>query len=220
MGVYTNKFLPRVKNFIRLSLNKCGIEMFNTDDSAEIYLQHNTIKFKINNNDELMTISEDGSITGNFGDSQLPSQAGNAGKYLTTDGSDASWDDPTGTTDHTELSNIGTNTHAEIDTHITNTNAHIADSSNPHSTTAADIGVGELRASSSYYSTSGTKSIMFSTPFSTAFYGLAVTCYSLTGELVLPDSIEKGGGTFAATEGFTVVVPVSCNISYVAYLEP
>ena len=42
-----------------------------------------------------------------------------------------------GTTDHLLLTNIGTNTHAQIDTHI-------ADTSNPHSTTATHVGLGNV----------------------------------------------------------------------------
>ena len=40
-------------------------------------------------------------------------------------------------TDHTALSNIGTNTHVQIDTHIVNT-------SNPHSVTATQVGLGNV----------------------------------------------------------------------------
>lgn len=42
-----------------------------------------------------------------------------------------------GYTDHTLLSNIGTNTHAQIDSHIANT-------SNPHSVTKAQVGLGSV----------------------------------------------------------------------------
>lgn len=42
-----------------------------------------------------------------------------------------------GTMDHTELSNIGTNTHAQIDTHIAST-------SNPHSVTKSQVGLGSV----------------------------------------------------------------------------
>lgn len=44
------------------------------------------------------------------------------------------------TTDHTALSNIGTNTHAQIDTAVTNSANHIANTSNPHTVTAAQVG--------------------------------------------------------------------------------
>lgn len=47
------------------------------------------------------------------------------------------WVDDEDTTDHTALSNIGTNTHAQID-------SHIASTSNPHSVTATQVGLGNV----------------------------------------------------------------------------
>lgn len=44
-------------------------------------------------------------------------------------------------TDHTALSNIGTNTHAQIDTAVSNSASHIANTSNPHSVTKAQVGL-------------------------------------------------------------------------------
>lgn len=45
---------------------------------------------------------------------------------------------------HTDLSNIGTNTHAQIDTHIAST-------SNPHSVTATQVGLGNVTNNAQYY---------------------------------------------------------------------
>lgn len=56
--------------------------------------------------------------------------------YDTTNG----WQNETpvsGVTDHILLSNIGTNTHAQIDTHLANT-------ANPHSVNATDVGLGNV----------------------------------------------------------------------------
>lgn len=53
---------------------------------------------------------------------------------------------------HTSLSNIGTNTHVQIDTHIAST-------SNPHNTTASQVGLGSFEASSSNIKMDGTASV-------------------------------------------------------------
>jgi len=45
---------------------------------------------------------------------------------------------------HTDLTAIGTNTHAQIDTAITTSASHIASTSNPHSTTATQLGLGNV----------------------------------------------------------------------------
>lgn len=44
-------------------------------------------------------------------------------------------------TDHTLLTNIGTNTHAQIDTALSASASHIANTSNPHSVTKAQVGL-------------------------------------------------------------------------------
>ncbi|MDD4412744.1 MAG: hypothetical protein PHR00_03820 [Patescibacteria group bacterium] len=67
-------------------------------------------------------------------DQSAPSQTGNNGKFLTTDGANVLWAAvPGGITDHLLLSNIGSNTHAQIDSHIINY-------SNPHQVTATQLG--------------------------------------------------------------------------------
>jgi len=49
-----------------------------------------------------------------------------------------------GPSDHTLLTNIGTNTHAQIDTAISNSASHIANTSNPHSVTKTQVGLGNV----------------------------------------------------------------------------
>lgn len=49
-----------------------------------------------------------------------------------------------GTSDHTLLTNIGTNTHAQIDTAVSNSASHIANTSNPHSVTKTQVGLGNV----------------------------------------------------------------------------
>lgn len=66
--------------------------------------------------------------------------AGDAGKPIKTNGSgvlDSTFYTDNDTTDHTALSNIGTNSHAQIDTHIAST-------SNPHSVSKSDVGLGSV----------------------------------------------------------------------------
>jgi hypothetical protein len=55
---------------------------------------------------------------------------------------------PPGTTNHTLLTNIGVNTHAQIDTALTTAAAHIANTSNPHSVTKAQVGLGSANDTS------------------------------------------------------------------------
>lgn len=45
-----------------------------------------------------------------------------------------------GKLDHTKMKNIGSNTHAQIDTALTNAANHISNVTNPHGTTAAQVG--------------------------------------------------------------------------------
>lgn len=69
-----------------------------------------------------------------------------SGKVLTSDADgDATWETPaSGVTDHTLLSNIGTNTHAQIDTALANSASHIANTSNPHVVTKAQVGLSNV----------------------------------------------------------------------------
>lgn len=69
-----------------------------------------------------------------------------SGKVLTSDADgDATWETPAeGITDHTLLSNIGTNTHAQIDTALANSASHIANTSNPHVVTKAQVGLSNV----------------------------------------------------------------------------
>lgn len=48
------------------------------------------------------------------------------------------------TRSHTSLTDIGTNTHAQIDTAVSNSASHIANTSNPHSVTATQVGLGNV----------------------------------------------------------------------------
>lgn len=67
------------------------------------------------------------------------------GKVLTSNaGGNAAWQAAAGVTDHTQLSNIGTNTHAQIDTAVADSVAHIANISNPHSVTKAQVGLSSV----------------------------------------------------------------------------
>lgn len=50
--------------------------------------------------------------------------------------------------DHTLLTNIGTNTHSQIDTAIAASTSHIANVSNPHNVTKADIGLNNVNNTS------------------------------------------------------------------------
>ncbi len=49
-----------------------------------------------------------------------------------------------GPSDHTLLTNIGTNTHAQIDTALATSASHIANTSNPHSVTKAQVGLSNV----------------------------------------------------------------------------
>jgi hypothetical protein len=82
-----------------------------------------------------------------------------------------------GVTDHTLLTNIGTNTHAQIDSHIANT-------SNPHNTTAAQVGLGNVNNTSD-----ANKPI--STATQTALDGKA----NLVGGNVITGTQDFSGGT-------------------------
>jgi len=68
----------------------------------------------------------DGDLFANFGQQLFPSKQVTNGDSHDHNGGDG------GTLDHTNLVGIGTNTHAQVDTHIAST-------SNPHSTTAAQV---------------------------------------------------------------------------------
>jgi len=86
MSKYTNRYIPTIYNEILSNANSVGINFISLDYYGAIKFRNNQWEFYIGE-DRIATIDSDG-ITA---DSSLPDQDGNSGKFLTTDGSIASW---------------------------------------------------------------------------------------------------------------------------------
>lgn len=167
MGKYGNLYIPQVNRIFDLTGVKQGYLFTSLDNQGELYFSGNEFTFTVNGI-SILTISPSG-VSVPSGGAFLPTQTGHSGKFLTTDGTDASWATVSGSgslpdqsghtgqylksdgTDadwsgisHTELTSIGTNTHTQIDTAISNSVSHLANTSNPHSVTKTQVGLSNV----------------------------------------------------------------------------
>jgi len=140
MGIFVNRYMPRIHRWIDLTLNLTGFKFYTSTDEVSLYLQNGTLNFKINQTN-VLTISED-EITTDIGGGFLPTQEGHAGEILVTDGSTASWTSTEGAVDsvfgRTGIVVATTNdyTWAQID----KTTSDIADITTKSHTSLSDIG--------------------------------------------------------------------------------
>ena len=105
----------------------------NTDIGDGKFLQYNATSGK----HEYVSSSATVSAIEDIGDVTITSPTDN--QVLSYDSATTTWTNQTvagGVTSHTDLTDIGSNTHGQIDTHI-------SDTTNPHSVTAAQLGVEE-----------------------------------------------------------------------------
>jgi len=109
------KYTPSLNRLYDPNGTKIGWHLYTQNDEASLYLEAGELKIKINDID-VMTLTDTG-VTDEIGDSFLPPQTGESGKYLYTDGTVATWED----------SEVGS--------------SHPDDTANPHEVTKAQVGL-------------------------------------------------------------------------------
>ncbi len=113
---------------------------------------------------------------------------------------DYAWETPVaGVTDHTLLTNIGTNTHSQIDTALATSAAHIANTSNPHAVTKAQVGLSNVDNTSDATKNAATVTLTNKTITAPVLSGTVTGTYTLGGTPTFPSTVVTTTGTQTLT---------------------
>jgi len=228
MGKYGNLYVPAL--FKKVRLTESGFVFRTTDYEGNIKFENGKFNFYVE--DVLIaTVTTDGITLGG-----IPSQAGHAGEYLTTDGTDMSWSaisstgsgDVTGPTSSTD--NAIVRFHSTTGKVIQNSSATIDDSGNFTGGTVNGVTVQThasrhneggsdpltitnltgIRVGVSVTIIAGETTVTFSSPLSDNTYALTLRCYTASGNNVDYQITTRTGN------GFSITVPVTASVDYIA----